>query len=109
MDVKSTHLHTPLKCDVYICQPPGFNKLDNNSKKLVWKLNKSLYSHKQSGRNWHNLLHNFLIELCFVQSNAAPCVYVKNNEEGISIILVWVDNIITAASSRLLMGNQGLS
>ena len=50
-------------------------------------------------------MHNFLIELCFVQSNADPCVYVKNNEEGISIILVWVDDIIRAGCSSLLMGN----
>ena len=34
-----------------------------------------------------------------------PFIYVKNNEEGISIILVWGDNIVTAASSSLLMGN----
>ena len=50
-------------------------------------------------------MHNFLIELCFVQSNADPWVYVKNNEEGNSIILVCVDNIIRAGCSSLLMAN----
>ena len=37
-----------------------------------------------------------------------PCIYVKKNEEGISIILVWIDNIIIAASFSLMMGNQDL-
>lgn len=50
-------------------------------------------------------MHNFLIELCFVQSNADPWVYVKNNEEGNSIILVCVDDIIRAGCSSLLMAN----
>ena len=70
MDVRSAYLHAPFKCHVYICQPSGFKKYDNNSYKLVWKLSKSLYGLTQSGRNWHNLFQNFLIELCFVQTLA---------------------------------------
>ena len=104
MDLRSAYLHAPLKCDVYVCQPLGFEKLDKNGNELVWKLKKPFYGFKQSGKNCHNLLHDFLIELCLVQSNATPFVYIKNNEEGISIILVWVDDII-AANASLLMGN----
>ena len=76
MGVKSAYSHAPFKCNVYICQPPGFEKLDKNGNELVWKLSKSLYDLKQNGRNWCNLLYNFLMELCFVQSKATRCIYV---------------------------------
>lgn len=36
------------------------------AKNLVWKLNRSLYSLKQSSRNWHN---DFIIDMDFVQCN----------------------------------------
>ena len=61
----------------HVCQPQGFEKLDKTGNNLVRKLNKLLYGLKQSGRNWHNLLHNFLIDLGFV--------YVKNSEEGLGL------------------------
>lgn len=57
----------------------------------------------QSDRNWHNYLNDFLLDLCFVQSDADPCVYVKNDKEGIVIILVWVDDIIIASNSISFM------
>lgn len=43
MEMKSAYLHAPLKCDINVCQPAGYAKLDKNSDELVWKLNKSLY------------------------------------------------------------------
>ena len=43
MDVKKAYLHAPLKCDVYVCQPPCFEKLDKNGNELIWKLNKPFY------------------------------------------------------------------
>ena len=58
---------------------------------------------KQSGRNWHNVLHDHLKELNFVQSNVDPCVFVKSNDSGTTILIVWVDDIIVAASSTLLL------
>ena len=30
MGVKSAYSQAPFKCDVYICQPPGFEKLETN-------------------------------------------------------------------------------
>ena len=68
MDVKSAYLHAPLDCEIYVKQPPGYEQINDNGKKLVWKLEKSLYG--QSGRNWHNLLQDFLLETGFTTSNA---------------------------------------
>lgn len=91
MDVKGAYLHAPIECDVYVEQPDGFKV---NGDKLVWKLNKSLYGLKQSGRNWNCLLQEFLSELNFKQSSADPCVFYKTEKSETVILLVWVDDII---------------
>ena len=39
----------------------------------------------------------------FVQSNVDPCVFVKSDGSGATILIVWVDDIIVAASSALLL------
>ena len=36
-----------------------------------------------------------------MQSSVDPCVFVKNDENGTTILLAWVDDIIVAASSSL--------
>ena len=66
MDVKSAYLHAPLEEEIYVKPPPGFEAVDESGGKLVWKLLKSLYGLKQSGRNWHNHLREFLLEKKFV-------------------------------------------
>ena len=101
MDVKSTYLHAPLECDIYVTQPEGYVETTADGNKLVWKLQRSLYGLKQSGRNWNSLLQEFLINNNFEQSTADPCVYVRLNEEGTVILLVWVDDIISAISIEL--------
>lgn len=62
-------------------------------------MKKSLYGLKQSGRNWNNLLHTYLINENFTQSLADPCVYVRTTEdERCVIVIVRVDDIIIATS-----------
>ena len=56
MNVKSTYLHAPIDCDIYVAQPKGYEVVNENGKPIVFKLNKSLYGLKQSGRNQNNLL-----------------------------------------------------
>ena len=102
MDVKSAYLHAPIENEIYVSQPPGYEQTENN-KQLVWKLNKSLYGLKQSGRNWQNVLSDFLKKIRFVQSNADACVFIKRDNNDIAMSLVWVDDIIIAANSNQLL------
>ena len=44
MDVKSAYLHAPLDCEIYVKQLPGYEQINDNGKKLVWKLEKSLWT-----------------------------------------------------------------
>lgn len=61
MDVKSAYLNAPIDPEIYMEQSEGFEKKGKNGGKLVYKLKKSLYGLKQSGRNWNNMLHTYLI------------------------------------------------
>ena len=78
MDVKTAYLSAPIDCELYVEQPEGFIKYSETGERLVCKLNKSLYDLKQSGRNWNQLLHNFLTSKNFLQSVSDACVYIDN-------------------------------
>ena len=69
MDVKTAYLNAPIDCETFIEQPEGIVVDSGCEKKLVCKLHKSLYGLKQSGRNWNGMLHGYLIENNFVQSD----------------------------------------
>ena len=99
LDVKSAYLNAEIDHEIYLQQPKGFIKYDEKGNPLVLKLNKSLYGLKQSGRMWNNLLHNFLTDIDFVQSEADHCVYVCNKNNCKIFLIVWVDDIIIASSS----------
>ena len=98
MDVKSAYLNAEIDCEIFMKQPQGYVKLDNNNEPLVCRLNKSLYGLKQSGRNWNIMLHSFLLDIGFKQSLADNCVYIKYEDNVKTIIIVWVDDLIIAAS-----------
>jgi hypothetical protein len=59
MDVKSAFLNGPIKEEVYVEQPPGFE--DDRYPDHVYKLSKALYGLKQAPRAWYECLRDFLI------------------------------------------------
>lgn len=101
MDVKTAYLHAPMDYEVYMEQPEGFEV--ESTERLVCKLNKSLYGLKQSGRNWNKLLHDHLVENGFDQNAADNCVYEKQSEGEKVVLIIWVDDLIIAASSNVLI------
>lgn len=100
MDVKSAYLNAPIDCELFVQQPEGFEVESEANEKLVLKLNKSLYGLKQSGRNWNNLLHAFLTEQGFSQSQVDPCVYTMNSNNLLTVILCYVDDILLMSNSN---------
>ena len=102
MDVKTAYLNAPIDCEIYLDQPEGFQIENKDGKRLVYKLNKSLYGLKQSGRNWNTVLHTYLVESNFVQNQSDTCVYTMSNDNETIYILVWVDDLIIAASNEEL-------
>ena len=101
MDVKAAYLNAPIDCIIYVDQPEGFVIKNENHEKLVLKLKKSLYGLKQSGRNWNNILHNYLIENNFQRSINEPCFYFNTIDNV--YLLVWVDDLIISAKTDTLI------
>jgi len=103
MDVKTAYLNAPIDCEIYVEQPEGFEVKNESGQKMFYKLNKSLYGLKQSGRNWNQMLHKFLEQNDFVGSPSESCVYTKHDEKGMIVILVWVDDLIVGANNDSLL------
>ena len=106
MDVVTAFLYGELEEEIFMKQPPGFEEKTENG--LVCKLKKSLYGLKQSPRQWYKLLDRFLRDKGYRRSNVDPCIYVKGDEEMITIAL-YVDDLIIASNSKILMKETKLN
>ena len=103
MDVKSAYLNADIDQDVYMDQAKGYEKNTESGGRLVYKLNKSLYGLKQSGRNWNLLLNDFLLSIDFVRSQVDPCMYTKGTGKGKIILVTWVDDMIVTCADDVLL------
>ena len=100
MDVKTAYLNAPIDCELFVEQPEGFTVESEDGQPLVCKLKKSLYGLKQSGRNWNNVLHSYLMSKGFNQSQVDTCVYTRIGDDmSVVILIIFVDDIIIASSS----------
>ena len=105
MDVKTAYLHAPIDCEIYMEQPEGFEITSHTEEKLVWRLRKSLYGLKQSGRMWNSLLHEQLLEMGFEQNAVDHCLYMKCIQGDKMFVLVWVDDLIVAGKNEDLLND----
>ena len=103
MDVKTAYLHAPIEEEIYLEQPEGFDKTSEKGGKMVCKLKKSIYGLKQSGRNWYKLLNDHLEQDNFVRNLSDHCVYKKQIGHEKIIVIIWVDDLVIAASSNDLL------
>ena len=103
MDVKGAYLNGILKEKVYMCQPEGFNDGTNH---VCW-LQKTLYSLKQSGREWNKELDHRLKEKGFNNLRSDPCAYIRRDGDEIEIVTVWVDDLLLFATNNKVMRHLG--
>lgn len=99
MDVKTAYLHAPIDEEIYLEQPEGFEVTLKTNEKLVCKLKKSLYGLKQSGRNWYKQLNDHLERNNFKKNQSDNCVYRKQTKDGTIVVIIWVDDLVIAASN----------
>ena len=94
-DVISAYLNSKLDVPIYIRQPPGFEQ----NPALVCKLNKAIYGLKQSGFLWNQTLNSFMFSNGLIQSLKDPCLFVRSKPGDSLICLIWVDDVVVAASN----------
>jgi hypothetical protein len=98
MDVKSAFLKGPIKEEVYVEQPPGFE--DSEYPTHVYKLSKALYGLKQAPRAWYECLRDFLITNGFKVGKADPTLFTKTIVKDLFICQIYVDDIIFGSTNK---------
>lgn len=79
-----------------MAQPPGFS--DPQHPSHVCHLKKALYGLKQAPRAWFHKLASALGTLGFQASKSDPYLFISFTSSSITIILVYVDDIIITGS-----------
>ena len=97
MDVKNAFLHGDLQEEVYMEQPQGYE--DATHPDYVCKLKKALYGLKQAPRAWHARIAACLISIGFHMADADHSLYVRENESGIVVICIYVDDLIVGGDN----------
>ncbi|XP_058004038.1 uncharacterized mitochondrial protein AtMg00810-like [Hevea brasiliensis] len=77
--------------------PPGLRRQGENR---VCRLHKSLYGLKQASRNWFSTLSNVLQEGGYTQSKADYSLFTKVNASSITVILIYVDDILLTGNDE---------
>ena len=90
LDVKTAYLYGEIDAEIYIEPPQGYETEYNH----IWRLLKSLYGLKQSGRCWHKCLHEWIMTRGFTRSNADPCLYYRRREGNLLILTIYVDDLL---------------
>jgi hypothetical protein len=98
MDVKSAFLNGPIKEEVYVEQPLGFE--DSEYPTHVYKLSKALYRLKQAPRAWYECLRDFLLTNGFKVGNVDPTLFTKTIAKDLFISQIYVDDIIFGFTNK---------
>jgi hypothetical protein len=98
MDVKSAFLNGPIKEEVYVEQPPGFE--DSEFPNHVYKLSKALYGLKQAPRAWYECLRDFLITNGFKVRKVDPTLFTKIVAKDLFVCQIYVDDIIFGSTNK---------
>jgi hypothetical protein len=98
MDIKNTFLNGPIKEEVYVEQPPGFESewYPNH----VYKLHKALYGLKQAPRVWYEWIRDILLENGFMIGKADSTLFTRKIGKDLFVCQIYVDNIIFGSTNK---------
>lgn len=95
LDENNVFLHGDIQKDVYMLIPSGVSTIKSNQ---VCNLVKSFYGLKQASRRWYERLASFLTEHHYKQATSYHSLFVKNASSSLTILLVYVEDVILAGS-----------
>ncbi|GJX24324.1 ribonuclease H-like domain-containing protein [Tanacetum coccineum] len=103
LDVKNAFLNGDLSETVYMHQPPGF--VDFRYPHHVCRLQRSLYGLKQAPRAWFHRFAAYATRVGFSPSRCDSSLFIYRYGTDTSYLLIYVDDIVLAASSTSLLQN----
>lgn len=93
LDVKSAFLHGELNEDIFVEQPQGYEKKEEDHK--VYKLRKTLYGLKQAPRAWYGRVEAYFVKEGFERCQCEHTLFVKSEEGGkMLIVSLYVNDLI---------------
>jgi hypothetical protein len=96
MDIRGAYLNGELKEEIYMRQPPGFE----DETQRVWRLRKTIYGLKQSGREWNREFDSKLTSIHLNKTAVDHCVYFRERDGERTWITVWVDDLLILSTTR---------
>jgi hypothetical protein len=99
-DVKTAFLYSLLPDNEtqWMEQPEGME--EEGFEDYVWMLQRGLYGMKQAGRLWNKTMDSAMVEWGFTRLSSESCIYYRQNEQGIVIAVVHVDDFLSVADSE---------
>jgi hypothetical protein len=98
MDVKSAFLNGPIKEEVYVEQPSGFESEEYPNH--VYKLHKVLYELNQAPRAWYECLRDFLILNSFGMGKVDSTLFTRRMGKDFFVCQIYVDDIIFGSTNN---------
>jgi len=97
MDIKTAFLNRELDEEIYMDQPVCF--IANEEERKICKLRWSIYSLKQSFRQWYFKFHLSFNSNRFTMIKEDHCVYVKWAKGDFLILSLYADDILLAENN----------
>jgi hypothetical protein len=97
-NVKSAFLNGPIKEEVYVEQPLGFE--DDRYPNHVYKLSKALYELEQAPRVWYECLRDVLISNAFKVGKVDHTLFTKTCNGDLFVCQIYVDDIIFGSTNQ---------
>jgi hypothetical protein len=96
LDMKSAFMNGDLQEEVYVTQPPSFER--DGKKGKVYRLHKALYGLRQAPRTKNHKLDATLKELGFSSSPSEHAMYAHGQGRSRLLLGIYVDDLIVTAA-----------
>jgi hypothetical protein len=101
-DIGNAYLEALTNREFYMELPSDYTGFDEsgNQIRIVVRLLRKLYGSKQAAFMWYNLITKVLLDYGFCRSKYEPCCFIKRDEEDVTIICIYVDDLLITGSSE---------
>ena len=95
IDIDNVFLNGDLDHEIFMKMPEGYKEcIQDNEDGKALKLDKAIYGLVQAARQFRKKLTSKLKEAGFEPSIVDPCLFQHNNDRGLSILIMYIDDLL---------------